>query len=101
MGGLLDKRDYRFCKKYPSGHFKPVGVVQAYSDKLRMAAFGYALDQRLSWNNSTDKEGRFGGVLRVPAKYVGSRTYDKNGTENTPAGGNPRAEWDAQNGRVF
>ena len=98
-GGLLDKRDYRFCKKYPSGHFKPVGVVQEYSDKLRMAAFGYALDQRLSWNNG--KNGRFGGVLRVPAKYVGPRTYDKNGTENTPASGNPRAEWNAQTGVFF
>jgi len=100
-GGLLDQRDYKFCKKYPSGNFKPEGVIQAKSDKLRMAVFGYALDQRLSWNNSTRQDGRFGGVLRVPAKYVGHSTYDKNGRENTPAGGNKRAEWNAQTGVFF
>lgn len=100
-GGLLDQRDYKFCKKYPSGNFKPEGVIQARSDKLRMAVFGYALDQRLSWNNSTSQDGRFGGVLRVPAKYVGHSTYDKNGRENTPTGGNKRAEWDARTGVFF
>lgn len=93
---LIDQRDYNFCKRYPSGNFKPEGVIQKYSNKLRLAVFGYALDQRLSWNNG--KDGRFGGVLRVPAKYVGPSTYDKNGMENTPAEGNKRAEWNAQTG---
>ena len=29
-----------------------------------------------------------GGVLRAPMKYVGTKTYNINGTDNTPAGGN-------------
>lgn len=93
-GELRDKRDYNFCTRYPSGHFKPTGVIQKYSNQLRLAAFGYALDQIRS-----DREnGRYGGVLRAPMKYVGYNTYDENGMENTPAGGNPSAEWDVQTG---
>lgn len=31
-------------------------------------------------------------------KWVGSKTYDNNGQENTPANGNTAAEWDRQTG---
>lgn len=95
-GELRDKRDYNFCTRYPSGYFKPTGVIQKYSNQLRLAAFGYAMEPTLSYHNGVN--GRYGGVLRVPMKYVGYNTYDENGTENTPAGGNPSAEWDVQTG---
>ncbi|MDM0019953.1 pilus assembly protein [Variovorax saccharolyticus] len=95
-GELIDDRDYKLCTKYPSGNFKPGGVVQKYSDQLRLAAFGYAMEQTASYDN-----GRYGGVLRAPMKYVGTKTFDINGQENTPTGGNPKAEWNATTGVYF
>lgn len=95
-GKSSDDRDYGLCTRYPNGSYKPTGTVQKYSDQLRLAAFGYALEQTLSWNGSTN--GRYGGVLRAPMKFVGSRTYDQNGTETTPKDGNPRKEWDQTTG---
>ncbi|KWT84374.1 Type IV fimbrial biogenesis protein PilY1 [Variovorax sp. WDL1] len=91
-GKLLDVRDYGigrdFCTRYPNNQFKPTGTIQKYSNSFRLAAFGYALDLTR----------RYGGVLRAPMKWVGSKTYDTNGQENTPAGGNAAAEWDPQTG---
>ncbi len=93
-GGVLqDTRDYGLCTVYPSGSYKPVGVIQKYSDQLRIAAFGYLMDQTASYNN-----GRYGGVLRAPMKYVGLKTFDESGLDNTPGTGNPNAEWDARTG---
>jgi type IV pilus assembly protein PilY1 len=92
-GNLADSRDYTFCTKYPSGNYKPTGTVQKYSDQLRLSAFGYLMDQ----TNSADG-GRYGGVLRAPMKYVGAKTYDTNGIDNTPSGGNAAAEWNATTG---
>ncbi|MET3913642.1 type IV pilus assembly protein PilY1 [Variovorax sp. OAS795] len=92
-GNLLDTRDYPFCTKYPSGNFKPGGVVQKYSDQLRLAAFGYLLEQTASYDG-----GRYGGVLRAPMKYVGAKTFDIYGQDSTPASGNANAEWDATTG---
>ena len=93
-GALLDSRDYGLCKKYPHGNYKPTGAVQKYSDQLRLAAFGYLMDQTASYNTG----GRYGGVLRAPMKYVGGRTFDIHGADNTPATGNPKREWDESSG---
>jgi type IV pilus assembly protein PilY1 len=93
-GVLLDSRDYDFCKKYPLGNYKPTGAIQKYSDQLRLAAFGYLLDQTASYNTG----GRYGGVLRAPVKYVGGKTFDINGVDNTPTNGNPNREWDETSG---
>lgn len=93
-GSLLDDRDYRLCTRYPNGNYKPTGTVQKYSDQLRLAAFGYALEQTLSWDDGSKTNGRYGGVLRAPMKFVGPRTYDSTGVENTPGVGNPNMEWD-------
>jgi len=92
-GNLVDRRDYNLCTKYPSGYYKPVGVIQKYSDQLRLSAFGYLLDQTASYEG-----GRFGGVLRAPMKYVGTKTFNTSGQENTPANGNSGAEWDGTTG---
>lgn len=97
---LKDVRDYGLCKKYsdggspPQANYKPTGVVQKYSDQLRLAAFGYLLDQTASYNSG----GRYGGVLRAPMKFVGGKTFDINGIDNTPSGGNPKQEWDQVTG---
>lgn len=95
-GALQDVRDYGLCKLYPGGNYKPSGVIQKYSDQLRLAAFGYLMDPTASYNN-----GRYGGVLRAPMKYVGSKTYDYNGLDNTPSGGNANAEWNANTGVFY
>ena len=34
-----DVRDYPLCTEYPNGHKKPTGVIQKYSDRLRLAAY--------------------------------------------------------------
>ena len=98
---LKDVRDYGLCKSYSDGatsnpqpNYKPTGAIQKYSDQLRLAAFGYLLDQTASY----DSGGRYGGVLRAPIKYVGAKTFDTNGVDNTASGGNPKAEWNAVTG---
>jgi len=96
-GTLQDSRNYNFCKQYPSGNYKPTGVIQKYSDQMRLAAFGYLLDQTASYNSG----GRYGGVLRAPMKYVGTKTYSITGQDNTPSGGNPKAEWNANTGVFY
>lgn len=93
-GTLQDVRDYNLCRQYPNGTYKPTGVIQKYSDQIRLAAFGYLLDQTASYNSG----GRYGGVLRAPMKYVGQKTFDIYGQDNTPTSGNPAAEWDAVTG---
>lgn len=92
-GTLLDNRDYGLCRQYPNGNFKPTGAIQKYSDQMRLAAFGYLMDQTQSYNN-----GRYGGVLRAPMKYVGTKTFNINGQDNTPTSGNAKAEWNSSTG---
>lgn len=92
-GNLVDIRDYNFCTKYSSNSYKPTGTIQKYSDQLRLATFGYLLDPTASYNN-----GRYGGVLRAPMKYVGNKTFDVYGQDSTPSGGNPNVEWDPTTG---
>ncbi|WP_311221643.1 MULTISPECIES: PilC/PilY family type IV pilus protein [unclassified Acidovorax] len=93
-GTLEENRGYSFCQRYPNGKHKPTGVIQKYSEQIRLAAFGYLMDQSASYaNNNT---GRYGGVLRAPMKYVGQKTFDTNGRENAAA--NSRAEWNANTG---
>lgn len=92
-GNLVDTRDYNLCTKYPNGNYKPTGVAQKYSDRLRLAAFSYLLE-----NTNSQGGGRYGGVLRVPMKYIGLKTFDAVGKDNTPTGGNPKMEWDSNTG---
>lgn len=75
------------CFTYPNGKSKPIGELQKNSDKLRVAVFGYLMD-----NNRT----RYGGVLRAPMKYVGPKAFDS--SYNELSGTNPVAEWDPDTG---
>jgi type IV pilus assembly protein PilY1 len=104
-GTLLDVRDYGLCTKYSDGkstpmpNYKPTGVIQKYSEQLRLAAFGYLMDQSSrsdsGWGTGS---GRYGGVLRAAMKYVGAKTFNETGVDNTPTGGNANAEWDSVTG---
>jgi type IV pilus assembly protein PilY1 len=76
-----------FCLRYPNGNYKPVGNLQRYSDRVRVAAFGYLMD---------DDRNRYGGVLRAAMKYVGPKSFDGDGILST--GTNPLIEWDENSG---
>jgi type IV pilus assembly protein PilY1 len=69
------------CKAYGSV-YKPVGVVQEKSDKMRFGVMSYL---------NVDGQSTMGGVLRSPLKYVGPKTIVPNGI----AGTNPRYEIDS------
>jgi type IV pilus assembly protein PilY1 len=88
-GTLFDPRP-DLCLRYPNGNYKPAGNLQKYSDRLRVAAFGYLND---STGNPNE---RYGGVLRVPMKYVGPKSFDANFT--LVSGANPNQEWDTSTG---
>ncbi len=87
-GALTDPRT-NLCLRYPNGNYKPVGNLQKYSDSVRVAAFGYL-------NDNSDDPQRYGGVLRAPMKYVGSRAYDAN--FSLVSGTNAVREWEEDTG---
>lgn len=87
-GNLLDPRT-GLCQRYPNGNFKPVGNLQKYSDRVRVAAFGYL-------NDSPSDPQRYGGVLRAPMKYVGPKQFDSNFTLLSTT--NPKQEWNESTG---
>lgn len=89
-GGTLADPRPDLCLRYPSGSYKPTGNLQKYSDRLRVAAFGYLND------SSGNPNQRYGGVLRAPMKYVGPTAYDANFT--LISGANPNQEWDTLTG---
>lgn len=74
------------CKAYPSGAYKPEGLLQQYADRIRFSAFGYL-------NDPTDNT-RDGGVLRARQKFVGPQSF----VPGSPATTNAATEWDAATG---
>lgn len=74
------------CKAYGS-NYKPEGLIQQYSDKMRFSAFGYLNDS----NGQRD-----GGVLRAQQKFVGP-TYPVPGA--LPAT-NAAQEWSSVDGTM-
>ena len=82
--------DYNSCQGYPVDSatptvYKPVGLIQKNSTKMRFGATGYLLDSVQS---------RPGGVLRARMKSVGPNLVVANG----PAIANTNGEWDAATG---
>ncbi len=73
------------CARYPDGNYKPVGEVQRYATGVRLAAFGYLMD---------NADTRYGGVLRAPMKYPGPNYVDPNGQLQN----NATSEWNIDNG---
>lgn len=85
-----DSDGVRFCKRYPnetatSGVYKPVGELQNRAEGVRVSAFGYALE---------NGNGRYGGVLRAPMKFLGPQYRDAADVLQS----NGQAEWDATTG---
>ncbi|OYT87122.1 MAG: pilus assembly protein [Burkholderiales bacterium PBB6] len=72
------------CVAY-GDNYKPEGLMQKYSKKLRFAAFGYLNDS----NKLRD-----GGVLRAPMRYLGPTKPVPGSSDIT----NPDAEWDGSTG---
>ncbi len=73
------------CTQYGSNSYKPTGLMQKYSDKIRYSAFGYLNDSNLN---------RDGGVLRAKQKFIGP-------TMPVPGGipvANTKGEWDGATG---
>jgi len=73
------------CKRYPNGSWKPEGLIQQYSERLRYSVFGYLNDDDIL---------RDGGVLRAKQKFVGENQLD-------PSQGwiaNANREWDPNTG---
>jgi type IV pilus assembly protein PilY1 len=93
QGQLLESRPWPRCQRQPSGHYKPTGVLQAYAERLRVAVF-----TALAQADPALPPARYGAALRAPLQYIGARSFDPLGHENTPASGNPTAEWDAHTG---
>ncbi|MBV5334023.1 hypothetical protein JZU57_02040, partial [bacterium] len=85
-----DADGVRVCKRYPNdtastGVYKPVGELQNKAEGVRVSAFGYALE---------NGNGRYGGVLRAPMKFVGPQYRDTAGFMQS----NTQTEWDATTG---
>ena len=72
------------CTAY-GDNYKPEGLMQKYSQKIRFSAFGYLNDSSLS---------RDGGVLRARQKFIGPLEP----VPGTQPRANPLAEWDASTG---
>ena len=73
------------CTKYGASSYKPTGLMQQYSDKIRYSAFGYLNDSNLS---------RDGGVLRARQKFIAPMMPVPGGIPVA----NPVAEWDGSTG---
>ncbi len=93
VGAITATTPPRLCKKQPSGFYKPIGNIQKHSDDLRVAAFGYLLDNDINGNVSYGR-GLYGGVLRAPMTFAGPTAYTTAGAPTA----NPKSEWDANTG---
>ncbi|MDY4285421.1 PilC/PilY family type IV pilus protein [Xanthomonas sp. LF06-19] len=76
------------CTKYSSTNYKPEGLIQEYSNKIRYSIFGYLNDSDMK---------RDGGVLRARMKFVGPNAY----YPEIDSYSNPRMEWDPATGVLY
>jgi type IV pilus assembly protein PilY1 len=83
VDGLLEPN----CRPY-SGSYKPEGLIQQYSDQLRIGIFGFLNDHNML---------RDGGVLRARQKFVGPTMVEPGVGEAD----NPNQEWDPVTGVLF
>lgn len=78
------------CFQYPNGTYKPIGNMQRKQNSIRLGAFGYLMDNTVA---------RYGGVLRAPLKYIGSKQY--RAASGFAEEANDRPEWNATSGIFF
>ncbi|WP_371181643.1 pilus assembly protein [Xanthomonas sacchari] len=79
------------CVAYPSGYYKPEGLIQQYSKRIRYSIFGYK-NVDIQQGAGADS-----GILRAKQKFVGPYTY--NPDEGRLA--NTASEWDPQTGVIY
>lgn len=73
------------CVQYSQG-WKPEGLIQQYSERMRYSVFGYLNDESML---------RDGGVLRAKQKFVGANKLDPS---NNQLAANANREWDPTTG---
>jgi type IV pilus assembly protein PilY1 len=85
------------CRLYPSGNYKPVGLMQKYAaesapqtDSIRYSAFGYLNDSNIT---------RDGGVMRSRMKSIGP--FMATGNPIHPTVVNTAPEWSGTDGTFF
>jgi type IV pilus assembly protein PilY1 len=81
------------CTDYTSAgsaNYKPEGLMQSYSERIRFATFGYL-------NDTEEPDKRDAGVLRSPMKFIGPRKANADGTTST----NSTPEWDSTTGIIL
>lgn len=77
------------CVAYPSGNYKPEGLMQQYANVFRFSAFGYLND------NSRNRDA---GVLRARQKFLGPMMPRPGLPDITNPGG---PEWDTLTGVIL
>src|SRR5690554_1326193 len=82
------------CQLYSTGHSKPTGLIQEYSDTMRYSAFGYLNDSSNNQTYGTNRN-RKGGIMHARMKYVGPTSISP--TTNTEIN-NINKEWDPNTG---
>ena len=80
VSGMLESN----CRQYSQG-WKPEGLIQQYSDELRVGVFGYLNDPTML---------RDGGALRARETFVGQTMMVPGGSQTT----NTAPEWDSATG---
>ncbi len=76
------------CRQYSATNWKPEGLIQEYSDRMRYSAFGYLNDPSML---------RDGGVLRAAQKFVGPMMP----VPGAPDAASPRPEWNPATGVFY
>ncbi|WP_045764408.1 pilus assembly protein [Xanthomonas albilineans] len=79
------------CVAYPKGNYKPEGLIQEYSKRVRYSIFGYK-DVDIQQGSGADS-----GILRARQKFVGPYTY--NPDKGTLL--NAASEWDPNTGIIY
>ncbi len=75
------------CVRYSQG-YKPEGLIQEYSNRIRYSIFGY---------QNVDGNGLDGGILRAKQKFVGPQSYYPEEGVRT----NAATEWDPVTGVLY
>lgn len=73
------------CELYPSGFYKPEGLLQQYSNRILYSVFGYQNRDQVQFD---------GGVMRANQKFIGPQTHFP---ELGPLA-NPQTEWSPATG---
>ena len=80
------------CQSYEDANgntvYKPIGLIQRHADNFRFGVFAYTND---------NSQGRDGGVLRAPMRFVGNKSMDDQGVLSA----NPQKEINPETGQIY